>query len=88
MARISDIHSIVVPAQSPNFSAHTYTEIYGGGGVTDGSMNGCKVVINGVYMEITASSNIPLWIKNISGGTGCWLLGENNDVLQGSPRYT
>jgi hypothetical protein len=30
MPRISDIHSIIVPAENPNMSAHTYTEIYGG----------------------------------------------------------
>jgi hypothetical protein len=40
MPRISDIHSIIVPAENPNMSAHTYTEIYGGSA-------GCNIVING-----------------------------------------
>ncbi len=30
MARINDVYSIIVPAQSPNLTAHTYTQIYGG----------------------------------------------------------
>jgi hypothetical protein len=78
MAKINDIHSIIVPAQSPNFSAHTYSEIYGGKG-------GCSIVLNGVAMQIADSSNISIWVKSISGGTGCYLLGENNNVLTGSP---
>ncbi len=80
MAKINDIHSIIVPAQSPNFSAHTYSEIYGGTG-------GCSIVLNGVPMQIADSSNISIWIKSVSGGTGCYLLGENNNVLTGSPNY-
>lgn len=82
MAKINDIHSIIVPAQSPNFTAHTYTEIYGG-------TAGCTIVVNGVSVAIASSSNIALWVRSISGGTGtgCWLLGENKDVLLGSPNY-
>jgi hypothetical protein len=77
MAKISDIHSIIVPAQSPNFTAHTYTEIYGG-------TSGCSIVINGTLVQVASSSNLGIWVRSISGGTGCWLMGDNKDVTQGS----
>jgi len=80
MAKISDIHSIIVPAESPVFSAHTYSEVYGG-------TNGCVAVINGTLVEVASSSNISIWIRSISGGTGCYLLGDNIDVTQGSVYY-
>jgi hypothetical protein len=78
MPRINDIHSIIVPAESPNLTAHTYTEIYGG-------TSGCAININGVGINVASSSNIPIWIRSVSGGTGCYLLGENKNVYQGSP---
>jgi len=78
MARISDVHSIVVAANTPNLTAHTYNEIYGGTG-------GCSIVINGTLMQIAESSNVAIWIRTVSGGTGCYLLGENQNVTQGSP---
>jgi hypothetical protein len=78
MPRINDIHSIIVPAQSPNLSAHTYTEIFGGSA-------GCSIVVNGVTINIGATSNLGLAIRTVSGGTGCYLLGENKDVYLGSP---
>ena len=78
MPRISDIHSIIVAAQNANLTAHTYTEIYGGTG-------GCTININGVIINVADSSNIPVWVRSVSGGTGCWLLGENKDVFTGSP---
>jgi hypothetical protein len=77
MSRINDVHSIIVPAQSPNMTAHTYTEIYGGTG-------GCTIVINGVTINVAESSNIAINVRTVSGGTGCWLLGENKDVYLGS----
>lgn len=80
MANISDIHSIIVPAQTPNFSAHTYSEIYGG-------TSGCSMVLNGVTIDVAASSNFKIWVRSISGGTGCYLLGEKQDVYQGSNGY-
>lgn len=80
MAKINDIHSIIVPAQSPNFTAHTYSEIYGG-------TAGCTIAINGTVVSIASSSNIAIWVRSVSGGTGCWLLGENKDVYLGSPTY-
>ena len=78
MPRINDIHSIIVPAQSPDFTAHTYTEIYGG-------TPGCVININGVVITVASSSNIPIWSRSVSGGTGCYLLGENKNVFTGSP---
>lgn len=78
MAKINDIHSIIVPAQTPILSAHTYTEIYGGSA-------GCTIVVNGTTISVGASSNLAIWIRTVSGGTGCYLLGENQDVIQGSP---
>ena len=77
MANINDIHSIIVPAESPNLSAHTYTEIYGGTG-------GCTIVVNGITVQVADSSSIKLWVRSVSGGTGCYLLGENQDVFLGS----
>jgi hypothetical protein len=77
MPRISDIHSLIVPAQSPNMTAHTYTEIYGG-------TAGCTIVINGVTVSVAATSNLGIAIRTVSGGTGCYLLGENVDVYLGS----
>jgi hypothetical protein len=78
MPKINDIHSIIVPAQSANLTAHTYTEIYGG-------MGGCTINVNGVVVNVADSSSISLWIRSVSGGTGCWLLGENKNVFTGSP---
>jgi len=80
MPRISDIHSIIVPAQSADLTNHVYSEIVGGG------QTGCTITVNGVYVEVAASANIPLWVKSIeSGGVGCWLLGEKKNVYLGSP---
>jgi hypothetical protein len=77
MAKISDIHSIIVPAQTPNLTAHTYTEVYGGS-------TGCSMVLNGTAVNIAAQSTISIWVRTISGGSGCYLLGDNKDVTQGS----
>ena len=78
MGKINEVHSIIVPAESPNFSAHSYTEIYGGS-------VGCTATINGVTgINIGASSSVFVWVRTISGGTGCYLCGVNQDVIQGS----
>jgi hypothetical protein len=77
MPNINDIHSIIVSANTPNLSAHTYTEIYGG-------TAGCTAVINGVSVNVGPASNIKVIIKSITGGSGCYLLGENRDVYNGS----
>jgi hypothetical protein len=77
MPKLNDVHSIIVPAQSPVFSAHTYTEIYGGSA-------GCTANINGTVVSIGPQSSISIGIRSISGGTGCFLLGENQNVALGS----
>ena len=78
MAKINDIHSIVVKAENANLTAHTYTEIYGGS-------SGCTMTLNGITgITIGSSSSISVWVRSISGGTGCLLMGENKDVGQGS----
>lgn len=80
MAKISDIHSIIVPAESPVFSAHTYTELYGGS-------TGCTITINGTVVNVASSSNLAIWVRSVSGGVGCYLLGDKKDVTQGSDTY-
>ncbi len=77
MANISDIHSIIVSANTPNLTAHTYNEIFGGSA-------GCTMTLNGTVVNVGATSNLKVWVRTISGGTGCYLLGENQNVLQGS----
>lgn len=77
MAKISDIHSIIVPAQNANLTAHTYTEIYGG-------TAGCTIIVNGTTLAMGGSSSIAIWVRSVSGGTGCYLMGENQNVIQGS----
>lgn len=78
MPKFNNIYSIVVPAESPIFSAHTYSEIYGGA-------SGCTATINGTSMTIGAASTVTILVRSISGGIGCYLLGDNNDVYNGSP---
>jgi hypothetical protein len=73
MAKIFDIHSIIVPAQTPNFTAHTYSEIYGG-------ILGCTVTINGTSVSVGAASGFNILVRSISGGNGCYLLGDNQNA--------
>jgi hypothetical protein len=77
MANFSNIHDVIVSAQTANLTAHTYTEIYGGSA-------GCTITVNGVVVNVSSSSTINVWVKSVSGGVGCWLLGTNQDVYQGS----
>lgn len=77
MANVNDIHSIIIPAQSANLTAHTYTEVYGGAA-------GCSMNLNGYLVSVAPASNIKVWVRAVSGGTGCYLLGENQNVYQGS----
>lgn len=74
---MDNIYSIIVPATAPNLTAHTYTEIYGGSA-------GCTITVNGVAVSMAAGTSISLWIRSVSGGSGCFLLGENKDVYSGS----
>ena len=77
MAIFSNIHDVIVSAQTANLTAHTYTEIYGGSA-------GCNITVNGVNISVASSTNLNIWIKTVSGGSGCWLLGTNQNVYQGS----
>jgi hypothetical protein len=78
MANIGSIYSVVVPAEAANMTAHTYTSIYGGSA-------GCSIVINGITISMGASSDINIAVNTVSGGTGCFLLGDNKNVYLGSP---
>ncbi len=76
MAKVNDVHSIIVLADAPILSAHSYTEIYGGSA-------GCTATVNGTVVDIAAASSIFINVTSISGGAGCFLLGTNMDVYQG-----
>jgi hypothetical protein len=76
MAHINDIHSIIVAAANANFTAHTYTQVYAGAAATP--------TINGIAVTMGAGSTIALWVKSISATANVYLLGENQDVTQGS----
>ncbi len=78
MAKINEVHNVCVPAEQANLTAHTYTEIYGG-------PTGCTITINGSVISMGGSSSIFLGINAVSGGVGCYLLGVNKDVVNGSP---
>ena len=76
MAHINDIHSIIIPAASANFTAHTYTQVYAGAQATP--------TINGVAVLMGASTTLNIWVKTISATANVYLLGENQNVTQGS----
>ena len=73
MPNINDTHSIIVSADAPIFSAHTYTEIYGGSA-------GCNLRINGTIASIGAASSIKIVVNTISGGTGCYLFNGSTGI--------
>lgn len=77
MPLLNDIHSIVVPAASANFSAHSYTEIYAGAAATP--------FVNGVSITMGAGSSIKIKVVSITGGTSCFLLGETINNRMDSP---
>ena len=77
MPKFNNIYTIVVPAESPVFSAHTYSQIQGG-------ISGCTATINGTNVSILSGSSISILVSTISGGVGCFLFGDKNDVYGGS----
>jgi hypothetical protein len=77
MPLLNDIHSIIVSGGSPNFSAHSYTEIYAGAAAAP--------VINGVSVTMAAGSSIKIKVRTISNGTGTYLLGEAINSALGTP---
>lgn len=76
MAHINDIHSIILPASDANFTAHTYTQVYAGAAATP--------TINGISVTMGAGSVLNLHLKSISATANVYVLGENQDVAQGS----
>ena len=76
MAHINDIHSIIVPAANANFTAHTYTQVYAGATATP--------TINGVAVLMAAGSFININVNSISATANVYLLGEKQDVTQGT----
>lgn len=77
MPRIENIHSFIVPAETADLTNYSFNEIIGG-------LNGCQMYVNGVFLDVSPQSNIPLWINSISATTGCWVGGEKKNVYQGS----
>lgn len=72
MSISNQIYSLIVPAGSANFTAHTYTQIYASAAATP--------TINGQAIAMAAGSSLNLRIRSISGGTNCYLLGEMASV--------
>jgi len=74
---MENVPSIIVSATTPNFSAHTYNEVYAGTAATP--------IINGVSVTMAAGSTLKIKVKTISNATGCYLLGENNNYYYDNP---
>jgi len=77
MAKIYDVHSVIVTPADADFSSHSYTEIYGG-------QTGCTMTVNGYEIKMGGSSSIFLSIRSVSGGVGCYLLGSHKNVFNGN----
>lgn len=77
MSKLFDVNSIIVAAQNADLTKHVYNEVYGGSA-------GCAITINGVSVSIGPSTNLNIVIQSVSGGSGCYLLGENINVGTGS----
>ena len=69
MSIYNQIFSIIVPAANANFSAHTYSQIYASAAATP--------TVNGQAISMAAGSILNISIRSISGGTNCFLLGDN-----------
>lgn len=78
MAKINEVHSVIVPAGSADLTNHVYSEVYGGS-------TGCTITLNGTSVSMGSSSSIFINVKSVSGGSGCYLLGVKKDVSNGSP---
>lgn len=77
MAHINDIHSIIVAAANANLTAHTYTQVYAGADATP--------TINGVVVTMAGGSLLNIKVRSISSTANVYLMGENQNVSQGSP---
>lgn len=80
MAKVYDVHSIIVAAADADLVNHSYTEIYGGAA-------GCSITVNGTAITMGGSSSVFITINTVSGGTGCFLLGSHKEVFNGSTDY-
>lgn len=80
MAITNQIHSIIVPATSANFTAHTYSEVYIGSATT--------VTINGISVVAAAGSSIKITVRDISATPNVYLLGDKIDLSNGSSLIT
>lgn len=69
---VREVFSVIIPAELGDTFKHVYSEIYGGTG-------GCTINVNNLTINVGETSNIPLLVRNVSGGTGCYLLGDNRD---------
>lgn len=72
MAVNNQTYSLIIPAASANFTAHTYTQIYASAAATP--------TVNGQAIAMAAGSTLNLRIRSVSGGTNCYLLGEMASV--------
>lgn len=77
MAKIYDVHSVIVAVGDADFTSHAYTEIYGGS-------TGCSITINGTPISMGPSSSLFIAVRNVSGGSGCYLLGSHKHVFNGN----
>lgn len=78
MSKLNDVYTVIVPASLADLNAHVYTHVYGGGA-------GCSITLNGNAVTVAAGSRFDLRVNSVSGGSGCFLLGFNKDVVTGSP---
>jgi hypothetical protein len=78
MAVNNQVYSLIVPAGSADFTAHTYTQIYASAAATP--------TINGQAIAMAAGSTLNLKIRSITGGTNCYLLGEMASVYSDTTR--
>lgn len=77
MSIYNQIYSIIVPAGSANFTAHTYCQIYASAAATP--------TVNGQAISMAAGSVLNITIRSISNGTNCFLLGDNANLSGEGP---
>ncbi len=74
-----DTYSIIRPWQDANFTGETYSAIY--------TSTNTTAIINGVNVNLVATSILPIKVKSFSASTinTVYLLGNKSDVYFGSP---
>ena len=78
MSKLNDVYTVIVSATDADLDKHVYTQVYGGS-------SGCSITLNGVSVTVAAGSRFDLRFRTVAGGSGCFLLGFNKDVVTGSP---